>query len=154
MDTPGETRKLRHLLRELFASQRLCVLATQGGGQPYGSLVAFAQAEDINSLVFATRREGRKYSNVVADPRVALLIDSRSNEDVDFREALAVTATGRAHEVRGDERDRLARVYLAKHPSLLEFVDSAETALCRVDIDEYVIAGFTKVLKLPMKGQA
>jgi nitroimidazol reductase NimA-like FMN-containing flavoprotein (pyridoxamine 5'-phosphate oxidase superfamily) len=147
-----EERDLRQLLRQLFAAQRLCVLATQGEGQPYGSLVAFAETEGIDSLLFATGRESRKYFNLNADPRVALIIDSRSNADADFSQALAVTATGSAHEASGEARDRLAKVYLAKHPHLAEFVGSPQTALCRVEVDEYVIAGFTEVVKLRPRG--
>ena len=147
-----EIQEQHQLLRELLGSQRLCVLATQGGGQPYGSLVAFAQTEGISALLFATGRRSRKYANLSANPRVALIVDSRSNADTDFSQALAVTATGSAHELHGNERDRMARVYLEKHPSLVRFVASAETALCRVDVDEYVVAGFNRVVKLPAKG--
>ena len=152
MSTQIEGRDLHHLLEQLFAAQRLCVLATQGRGQPYGSLVAFAEAEGIDCLLFATSRNSRKYSNLSSDPRVALIIDSRSNADADFSQALAVTATGSAHEARGEARDRLAKVYLAKHPHLEEFVRSPQTALCRVEVDEYVIAGFTEVVKLKPRG--
>lgn len=146
--SPGE---LHQLLKELFARQKLCVLATQGGGQPYGSLVAFAETEDLRNIVFATRRDTRKYSNVAADRRVALLIDSRSNENADFRNAVAVTAVGRATEVKASERDRLVKVYIEKHPYLGAFVDSPETALCRVDVEDYVVARFAQVMKLPMQ---
>jgi nitroimidazol reductase NimA-like FMN-containing flavoprotein (pyridoxamine 5'-phosphate oxidase superfamily) len=152
MGTPEETQELQQLLRELLASQRLCVLATQGCGQPYGSLVAFAQTEGISALLFATGRRSRKYANFSANPRVALIVDSRSNADTDFSQALAVTATGSAHELHGEERDRMATVYLTKHPSLVAFVGSAETALCRVDVEEYVVAGFDRVVKLLAKG--
>ncbi len=149
---PIEERDSYPLLRQLLTAQRLCVLATQDGGQPYGSLVAFAQSEGISALLFATVRQTRKYTNLSANPRVALIVDSRSNADADFSQALAVTATGSVRELHGEERDRMARVYLAKHPSLVRFIASAETALCRVDVEEYVVAGFNKVVKLPVKG--
>jgi len=152
VSTQIEGGDLHQLLKQLFAAQRLCVLATQGRGQPYGSLVAFAETEGIDSLLFATSRESRKYSNLSSDPRVALIIDSRSNADADFSQALAVTATGSAHEASGEARERLAKVYLAKHPHLAEFVRSPQTALCRVEVDEYVIAGFTEVVKLRPRG--
>jgi nitroimidazol reductase NimA-like FMN-containing flavoprotein (pyridoxamine 5'-phosphate oxidase superfamily) len=52
--------KLRELLAELFDSQRSAVLATQGGGQPYCSLMAFAATGDLRDLLFATLRATRK----------------------------------------------------------------------------------------------
>ena len=146
------SEETHQLLRDLFALQKLCVLATQGRGQPYGSLVAFAATADLKHVVFATRRDTRKYSNVAADRRVALLIDSRSNETADFRNAVAVTALGSAREVKGNRRHRLVKVYLDKHPYLEAFVNSAETALCQVAVEEYVVARFAKVTRLPMRG--
>src|SRR4030042_4347027 len=95
---------LRELLRGLFASQQLAVLATQNGGQPYGNLVAFAECDDLKHLIFVTSRNTRKYTNVTQDERVALLIDSRANQMSDFNKARAVTAIGTAKETTGNER--------------------------------------------------
>jgi hypothetical protein len=85
---------------------------------------------------------------LVSEPRVALVIDSRSNSDSDLRDAVAVTALGPAHEAAGDERERLARVYLAKHPGLAEFIGSREMAVCAVAVEDYVIARFREVTVL------
>jgi hypothetical protein len=139
---------LQQTLRDVFAAQRFCVLATQGQGQPYGSLVAFAETGDLKQLVFATHRDSRKFSNLTSDPRVALVIDSRSNNDSDFRNAVAITALGPAHEAAGGERERLAGVYLAKHPSLVGFIGSPEMALCSVEVEDYIVAKFSGATKL------
>ncbi len=90
---------LKRLLKDLLSSQPLAVLATQSNGQPYGNLVAFAATEDLKSLLFATVRNTRKFSNITTDPRVAMVMDSRTNQRIDFRRAVAVTATGIAEEV-------------------------------------------------------
>jgi nitroimidazol reductase NimA-like FMN-containing flavoprotein (pyridoxamine 5'-phosphate oxidase superfamily) len=139
---------LRQTLKDMLTAQRFCVLATQGQGQPYGSLVAFAVTDDLKQLVFATSRDTRKFSNLKSDARVALVIDSRSNSDADLRNAVAVTALGLAHESSGDERDRLTRLYLAKHPSLAEFIGSPEMALCAVAVEDYIVARFNEVARL------
>ena len=143
-----KTSQLESILRDLFQSQRLAVLATQSKGQPYSCLVAFAVADDLKHLVFATHRDTRKYQDLNADPRVSVLVDSRSNRDSDFRDALAVTATGRAEEVKGDERDRLLGVYLAKHPRLGDFAGSLDSALVRVVVEDYVVSSFQNVATL------
>ena len=92
----SEEAELEHLIRELFESQKLAVLGTQNEGQPYANLVAFAPSDDLKSLYFVTARATRKYANIEADARVTVLIDNRSNEDADFSQAAAVTATGTA----------------------------------------------------------
>jgi nitroimidazol reductase NimA-like FMN-containing flavoprotein (pyridoxamine 5'-phosphate oxidase superfamily) len=140
----AESGKLNQVLRKLLASQRLCVLATQGEGQPYSALVAFAETDDLRHMLFATFRGTRKYANLRADPRVALLIDSRSNQASDFQDAVAVTVLGRAEEVHGNERTRLTRHYLAKHPQLAEFVSAPECALLRVDVSDHFVARFSE----------
>jgi hypothetical protein len=144
----NDSSDLRQTLKDVFAAQRFCVLATQGEGQPYGSLVAFAETSELKQLVFATHRDSRKFSNLTSDPRVALVIDSRSNNDLDFSNAVAITALGPAHEAAGGERERLAGVYLAKHPSLVGFVGSPEVAVCSVEVADYFVSGFSDVTRL------
>jgi hypothetical protein len=58
---------------------------------------------------------------------------------VDFRKAVATTALGRAKEVRGKERKKLARLYLAKHPHLREFVASPTCALVKIRVEVYYL---------------
>ena len=105
--------EFEHRLRDLFSDQPLAVLATDAGGRPYTSLVAFAAASDLTRLLFATTRATRKFANILENPRVSLLIDNRANEVSDFRNAVAVTVLGTAAEVSGDEKAPLAALYLA-----------------------------------------
>ncbi len=150
--TVQDTSKLRKTLEALFDSQRLGVLATYGGGQPYSSLVAFAATNDLKYLVFATTRATRKYANLSAESRVAMLVDNRSNQDSDFHRAIAVTALGTAKEVKESERDRFLRLYLAKHPYLEEFVNSPICALLKVSVDRYyMVSRFQNVMELHMR---
>lgn len=144
--------RLKDKLRSLLATQRLAVLATQGRGQPYGSLVSFASTRDGREILFATSRATRKYANLKAEPRVALVIDNRSNQESDVHEAVAVTATGRAEEVPDAERSDLIQVYLAKHPYLADFVAAPTCALLRVRVETYyLVSHFQQVAELHVK---
>jgi nitroimidazol reductase NimA-like FMN-containing flavoprotein (pyridoxamine 5'-phosphate oxidase superfamily) len=102
--------QLKRLLKDLFSSQPLAVLATQSDGQPYGNLVAFAATEDLGGLLFATARGTRKFANIRKDPRVAMVMDNRTNQRVDFQRAVAVTATGIVKEIAGSEKNQLLKV--------------------------------------------
>ncbi len=136
-------------LQELFAAQRSAVLATTENGQPYLSLMAFATTSDLQYLLVATYRATRKYHNIEADPRVALLVDNRTNQPADTEQAMAVTALGAAKEVRAAEKDRFLQVYLAKHPHLEKFVTSPECALIEVEVERYfVVSNFQEVREL------
>ncbi|MEJ2363570.1 MAG: pyridoxamine 5'-phosphate oxidase family protein [Deltaproteobacteria bacterium] len=148
----NEELELTEVIRELFSSQRLAVLGTQRGGQPYANLVAFAASNDLKSLYFATARATRKYANIEADARVTMLIDNRSNQNSDFSQAAAVTATGSAKEVVDSKRDEVLAIYLTKHPMLEEFVRSPTCALLRVEVQTYyLVRRFQNVVELRVK---
>lgn len=143
--------EVRDEIRRLLRKQRLCALSTDNRGQPYLSLVAFAESEDLSFVLFATTRHTRKFSYLSAQSRVAMLVDSRSNRDTDFHKASAVTILGEAAEVVGDERESLIRLYLDKHPHLVDFVSSPTCAVVKVKVDRYcLVTDFQNVTELVM----
>ena len=144
-------QQVAQLLRDLLASQRLAVLATAENGQPYSNLVAFAETDELRNLLFVTSRSTRKYANLKADGRVAMLVDSRTNQLSDFENAVAVTATGIAEEVLGSERNRLTHTYITKHPHLAQFMNAPDSALIRVRVGDYVVARFGEVTSVQVK---
>jgi hypothetical protein len=127
------------LIRNLLESQKLAVLSTQNHGQPYCNLIAIAATDDLKYLLFATTRATRKYANLMADSRVAVLVDNRRNDAADFTEAAALTALGKAWEVQGVERQQFLKVYLEKHPYLEEFAAGPTCALLRIRVDRYIV---------------
>lgn len=142
-------KELQNALAEVLASQNLAVLATHGDGQPYCSLVGFAALPDLKSLVFATMRATRKFGNLKANPQVAMMIDTRTNGDDDFQQAVAITAIGEVQEVSKTARSRYLRCYLDKHSDLAEFILSPDCALVRMRVRKYVIVRrFKEVLEL------
>ena len=144
--------QLLPILQDLFLNQRLAVLSTQRNGAPYGNLVAFSSADELTKLVFVTPRATRKFSNITADNRVAVLIDNRSNDNLDFSNAVAVTATGRAFDLKSTEKDRLLENYLLKHPHLTEFAKSPSCAVISVEVETYYcVYRFQNVMELHLK---
>jgi nitroimidazol reductase NimA-like FMN-containing flavoprotein (pyridoxamine 5'-phosphate oxidase superfamily) len=134
-----EKEKLLEQLRAFFESQPLAVLATQNGIAPYVSLVAFASNEKLTYLLFSTTKATRKYSNLLANPAVSLLIDNRKNKIEDFRDAMAVTAIGKAEPPEDFERSLMEKIYLMKHPHLLDFLHSPTTVFLKIRIEKYIV---------------
>jgi nitroimidazol reductase NimA-like FMN-containing flavoprotein (pyridoxamine 5'-phosphate oxidase superfamily) len=144
-----KTSQLKKFLKDLFSSQRLAVLATQSKRQPYGNLVAFMATDDLKHLLFATTRATRKYANISRNPRIAMVMDNRSNQEADFHQAAAVTATGVVKEIEGPEKESLLRLYLSKHPYLKDFVSSPTCALLKMNVETYyVVRQFQNVMEL------
>jgi len=142
------TEELSELVKSLLGSQRFAVIATQSEGQPYSNLVAFAEADNLRSLLFVTSKDTKKYSNTVASKRVAVLADNRTNQASDLDRAIAITALGTIEEVATDDKDYLSRIYLSKHPQLEDFLRNPSNALMRVAVTDYIIASFAIVRHL------
>lgn len=139
MPKPIGATQAQETVRQLLREQRLCALSTDDQGNPYLSLVAFAAGDDIDFVLFATSRTSRKYGNLTAQSRVALLVDSRSNRDSDFEEAAAVTILGNAEELKEESRDPMAAIYLRKHPYLEDFLSSPDCALFKVTVEKCLL---------------
>jgi nitroimidazol reductase NimA-like FMN-containing flavoprotein (pyridoxamine 5'-phosphate oxidase superfamily) len=141
--------QLAAALSDLFAGQRYAVLATQREGEPYGNLVAFGVSPDLKTLLFATKRATRKYENMIADSRIAILIDNRENEIADIGKAWAVTALGKVEEAVEAEREQWVKVYLGKLPELEPFVGDQDNALMKVHVEKYIaVSGFDNIFEL------
>lgn len=122
-------------IQALVHTEPFAVLCTQAGGQPYGSLVAFAFSEDLRAFVFATPVATRKYRLLSECDHVALLVDNRGRFPDDMMKVSAVTVTGRASQVDpGPDFERWAGLLTGRHPHLKSFVQAPSTALFRVEV--------------------
>ncbi len=136
-------------IRQLLGKQSLGVLATQGIEYPYSTLVGFAASDDLKTLFFATIRDTRKYQNIQRHSQVSMLIDSRSNQVQDFKDAQALTVLGSAR----DEEEPFFReneaLYLQKHPYLRDFLQDPNCAFMRLDVHKYIMVNrFQEVIEI------
>jgi general stress protein 26 len=144
-----ESQEVKNQVRELLWGQKLAVLATNNKGQPYTTLVAFAAENSLKRLFFATTRSTRKYANIKADSRVAMLVDNRSNRHSDIHSASALTAIGAVEELLSDDRESSLNIYLAKHPHLSDFVTAPTCAFLSMDVKTYFfVSRFQRVFEL------
>jgi nitroimidazol reductase NimA-like FMN-containing flavoprotein (pyridoxamine 5'-phosphate oxidase superfamily) len=142
--------RLTKVVKELFSSQRLAVLSTQNENEPYGNLVAFAASSDLKNIFFVTARKTRKFTNIMANPRVSLVMDNRSNRPSDFQDIVVVTALGKAEEMQESEKGKMLEFFLLRHPDLRAFATSPDCALIEVRVKKYIIVShFQEVEELP-----
>lgn len=145
---------LRTVIAGLVSGQLLAVLATQNAGQPYTSLLSFANSDDLAAFFFATNRKTSKFKNIEKDGRVALLIDNRSNRAEDLATASALTVIGTVGEMTGKDRDEAAGRLLARHPSLAAFLKDPATAVLSIAVSRCILVGrFQEVAVLDMEDQ-
>ncbi len=142
---------MRQTIRALLDSQAQGVLATQHDRQPYTSLMSFTVTPDLRWIVFATYRATQKHANLLANPRVSLLIDNRTNESLDYNDVVAISAQGVVSEVDRELRAELLQLYLRKHPELRDFVAAADCVLLQLKVESYyVVSQFQSVAELRM----
>lgn len=148
----ADLKDVKNVLKDLLDSQPLAVLATQGDGQPYTNLVAFAFSQDLQSLFFATAQSTRKFANLSADPRISMLVDNRTNNPSDFRWAKAVTVTGKAEKIDKEKEVEIKEAYLGKHRHLKDFLDSPSCALIRIRVETYyLVTRFQEVMEIHVR---
>lgn len=127
-------RSAAECIHALVSEEPFAVLCTQGEGQPYGSVVAFAFDQGLSSFVFATPKATRKFRLLSHCDRVALVIDNRGKYPHDMMKVGAVTITGKAHQIEpGPQFEEWAGLLTARHPYLKSFIESPSTALFRVE---------------------
>ena len=146
MDLNPEVKKR---INKVLDSQSIAVLGTSNKDEPYSCLVGFAITDDLRELVFATMRQRLKYKNMVANPRVTLMIDDRDTQASDFNDTTSITIVGSAEDITGSDREKYASMLLEQQPALTEFVNSEDCAIMRVSIDKiYVVSEFESVVKI------
>jgi nitroimidazol reductase NimA-like FMN-containing flavoprotein (pyridoxamine 5'-phosphate oxidase superfamily) len=120
-------QELEDRIQALVASRYVCVLATVDKDRPYCSLMNYVADETCREFYMATLKDTNKYKNLLANPRVSMLVDSR--EKVPSSTSWALTVEGVFEPVS----DKVKRKWvfsrlIAQNPDLNEFIS-------RPDID-------------------
>ena len=146
---------VRDQIATLLSEQRLATLSTcSAAGQPYASLIAFDAEPDLTGVAFATSRATRKFANLTANARAALLIENSRNLKSDIYEAMAVTVLGTVSEISGEPLAAVLARYTRKHPHLAQFVQAPSTAVLRLTVDVYYLVNrFQKVMEYHVRRQ-
>ena len=129
-------KQLKESIYAILNIQKLAVLATNDYQVPYTSLVAFVASKDLKEIYFATLKGTKKFYNILANPKVSILIDTRKNMPSDFQDAVAISAEGIA-EVINKDKEKYISFYLEKHSSLSEFISSPNCAIMKIIINKY-----------------
>lgn len=131
--------------KKLLREGRSGALATlmPGSGDPYCSLVNIATAADGAPLLLISKLAVHT-KNILADPRVSLMIDERKPGDP--LEGARVMLMGEA-AITDDPQVR-AR-YLARQPEAEMFVGFADFSFYRIELKRaHLVAGFGRIVDL------
>ncbi|MGV8078477.1 MAG: pyridoxamine 5'-phosphate oxidase family protein [Syntrophales bacterium] len=112
-------------MKELLNRKDLCVMATESEGMPHCSLMSYAVSGDGREIWMLTLAETKKYRNLLANPNVSLLVDTREDNRAPGRpRPMALTISGRFRSPDSPEReDALRRRLVERHPALVELAN-------------------------------
>ena len=128
------------LMKKLAKEKDICVLATVSGEKPHCSLMAYTANEDCSEIYMVTHRDTKKFKNLLANPSVSLLIDTREDHKGSHRpDAKAMTVSG-AFERLNDQKQASARArLLSRHPHLKEFLANPDAEVICIKIRSFLL---------------
>ena len=144
MTSPTSTRDS---IQTLLSTTGFAVLATENAGQPHTSLIAITPLDEGQRLVFATYRDTRKFTNLMQNQRVSVLMDGRSREGASDESAgFILSAVGRVQEISAALHAQVLGAHLQKHPDLAAFTQAPDCVLLEVVVEAYqVVRGIDDV---------
>jgi putative heme iron utilization protein len=136
------------LARSLLRRSRQGALATlaPGSGDPYCSLVNVASASDGSPILLISRL-ALHTRNILADPRISLMLDERVEGDP--LAGARIMLAGRAEQAGDADEAILRRRYLNAHPSAEVFVNFKDFLFFRIrPAAAHLVAGFGRIVDL------
>jgi len=110
--------KMLNRIKAMLEENSLCVLATCSENRPHCSLMAYIYDVRENVLYMMTLKTTQKYRNIRHNPRVSVLVDTRSRHSgSEKNQALTISATCSLSAGAEIHSDILSRI-VQKHPHL------------------------------------
>ena len=129
---------IREEIQTLAREKKICVLATVADGKPHCSLMAYVTDENCKEIDMVTHKNTTKHENLMKNPTVSLLIDTR---DVSPRsKAKALTVEGTYAAIESEEKRKKVRAkLLTVHPHLAGFINHPKVELLRFKIRSFLL---------------
>ena len=125
-------------MKALVQQRDMCVLATVAGQKPYCSLMAYVTDDKCEEIYMVTHKNSTKYKNLMQNPAVSLLIDTR--EDLPRSQAKALTVEGVFCKIENTaKREQAAAKLVQTHPHLDVFMQHPEADVFCVKISSFLL---------------
>ena len=127
-------------LVDLFASQHVAIIITQGAQWATATMQAFAETPELDLLFIMG--ESEKFQNLLKNPNVTVVVDARDKGDIPTFRVNRATLYGTATEIpRGAEWDAMQALFISKDPFEKPFFDNAALKMIRVKPSRISFAG-------------
>ena len=128
-------------MKSLVRNHDTCVLATTSKGRPHCSLMAYAADDACGEIYMVTPRTTSKYRNLMDNPHVSLLIDTREEHPGKRRpEAQALTIEGEVRPIQDKGKQLSAEARLtATHPYMKDFIENEDAEVISIKVVSFLL---------------
>ncbi len=140
-------QKLAHLIR----TAQTAALGTLREGAPFVSMVLFAVEEDFSAFYIHASKLAFHTQDMLADPRVSLMIAETPTANADPQQAARVSIRGEAVSVPKNSPNyaRIRDMYLQKYPASAPLFSFGDFDLyCITPHTARYVAGFARAFNL------
>lgn len=135
----GEGDSMLEKMKGLVKGNDLCVLATVSEGKPHCSLMSYISDEEGHEIYLISHKKTKKYTNLMENPTVSLLIDSREEEKGQRRiDVKALTVSGEFQTINDPVKKGLIREkFLKRRPHLIDFLNDSGAEIFSIKIKSF-----------------
>lgn len=128
--------KVATILRE----NTLGVLCTESNGNPHCSLMTYILMEDPNVLYMVSTLESRKYKNILVNPRVSILVDTRQNRDTAAAENIVSITFEGLFQPLTEPETQMVKTHLAQaHPELDAILKNPDCVIFGIRLKSFLL---------------
>jgi len=126
-------------MKDIVKANDLCVLATVSEGEPHCSLMFYISDEEEYEIYLISHKQTKKYANLMENPTVSLLIDTREEEIGQRRVYIkALTVRGEFQTIKDPDKKDIIRVkFLERHPHLADFLNDPGAEIFSIKIKSF-----------------
>ena len=138
--------KMLEKMKDIVKGNDLCVLATVSEGKPHCSLMSYISDEESQEIYLISQKQTKKYVNLMENPTVSLLIDTREEEKGQRRIYIkALTINGEFQTINDPgKKDLLRSKFLKRHPYLTDFLNDSGAELFSIKIKSFQLLNGVK----------
>lgn len=126
-------------MKDIIKGNDLCVLATVSEGTPHCSLMSYISDEEGQEIYLISHKQTKKYANLIKNPTVSLLIDTREEEKSQRRINIkALTVSGEFQPIKDPgKRELIHKQFLDRHPHLADFLNDPGAEIFSIKIKSF-----------------
>jgi len=133
-------------MKDIVKGNDLCVLATVSEGKPHCSLMSYISDEKGQEIYLISHKQTKKYVNLMKNPKVSLLIDTREEKKGQRRiDIKALTVSGEFQTINDSVKKDLIRTkFLRRHPHLTDFLNDPGAEIFSIKIKSFQLLNGVK----------